>query len=360
MTASPVDAAEPELGLAVVRARYPQRRGTIGLRGERSPLSWEQSAPPVRTEGDVLVWELQVPAGSTLEAKLVRADGAWAFGRNLVLAGGDDVTLSPSFETSRGALEPWQRVETAAGPLDVRIYLPPSYREQDASSYPVIYAQDAQALWSDEPDPFGNWDLDRVLDGLLELGSMREVLIVSIRTAERRIEQLSPVPDPRFGGGGGEAHLRAITEGLKPWVDRTYRTRPGRDDTALLGSSMGGLFSFYAAWTRPDLFGKAMCLSSSFWWADRWAIHTVQGPTCPVPRPHFYLDSGAAQSPFEQDQNHRDGLHHTQAMSRAMVAHCYARGQDLDVLSFAGLRHDPTSWSARVAVPLQLMFPRRT
>ena len=76
-------------------------------------------------------------------------------------------------------------------------------------------------------------------------------------------------PDSKYGGGRAAEHLEAITSVLKPRIDAELRTRVGREDTALIGSSLGGLFSFYAAWTRPDVFGKAICLSSSFWWANR-------------------------------------------------------------------------------------------
>jgi predicted alpha/beta superfamily hydrolase len=348
--------------LARLTVRYPRRRGAVGIRGDTAPLDWQRSAAPVRTEedGDVSVFEVRVPTGKTVEVKLVREDGAWAFGRNLVLVGGDDVAMAPSFEAHGDRLEDWARVDTPSGEQWVRVWLPPSYEEQDHATYPVIYAQDGQALWSDGNDPYGLWELDRVLHQLVELGSMREVIVVSIATAERRIERLSPTPDPHHGGGEAPEHLRAMLEGIKPWADARYRTRPERESTALLGSSMGGLFSFWATWTRPDVFGMAMCLSSSFWWADRWMVQRVQEPWCPAPRPRVYLDSGAAKSSLEQDSNLRDGLHHTQAMARALIHHCYGRGHDLDVLSFAGLRHDPTSWSARVAVPLQLMFPRIT
>jgi len=32
-----------------------------------------------------------------------------------------------------------------------------------------------------------------------------------------------------------------VVEELKPEIDRRFRTSPGRDDTMVLGSSMGGL-----------------------------------------------------------------------------------------------------------------------
>ena len=236
--------------------------------------------------------------------------------------------------------------------------LPPSYDEQTSCRYPVLYAQDGQSLWSDGDDPFGLWNLDHVLDALWDVRALEELIVVSIDTKERRLERLGPVRDAEHGGGEGPAHLAAITAVLKPMIDRTLRTRPDRASTAILGSSLGGLFSFWAAWSRPDVFGAAMCLSPSFWWGNRWALRHVSRGVCPAPRPRLYLDSGAAASEHEFEGGTRDGMHHTRAMFRALVAHCYEPGQDLQVLAFTGHNHEAASWAARIAVPLQLAFPR--
>lgn len=46
---------------------------------------------------------------------------------------------------------------------------------------------------------------------------------------------------------------------VKPELDAKFRTARERESTGILGSSMGGLFAFFAAWTRPDMFRKAAC-----------------------------------------------------------------------------------------------------
>lgn len=339
---------------------YPAARGRVGIRGGTAPLSWESTREPDAREGDRSVFRIPVPSGRTVEVKLVREDGAWAFGRNLVLGGGDELQIHPSFDRESGRVTAPEALPLRRGShLVYRLYLPPSYDEQVRARYPVVYAQDGQALWSDGRDPFGVWGLEHILDGLFALGAMKQAIVVSIDTSVERIERLSPVPDPVHGGGGAPAHLAAIVDELKPEIDRRFRTRAASKHTVALGSSMGGLFSFWASWTRPDVFGKAICLSSSFWWADRFALKLVQEPVCPVPRPRLYIDSGASLDPFARDADERDGIHDTQAVQRALLHHCFARGDDLDVLSFAGLRHDASSWAARVAIPLQLMFARR-
>ncbi len=346
---------------ATIRATYPTRPGALRLRGEAPGLEWNADQFPDVLEGDTCVFHVQVPPGEAVEIKLVRDDGTWMYGRNAVVGCGEVLELYPTFDHPGGRLTEVAELEVPEGrALRFRVLLPPSYEEQPALRYPVMYVQDGQSVWSDSTDPFGSWGLDHVMDELWELGAMAEIIIVSIETAADRLSLLGPAPDRNYGGGEAGAHLSAIADRLKPHLDETYRTRPDRACTTLMGSSMGGLFSFYAAWERPEIFGGAICLSPSFWWADRFMVRRVSGGTCPLPRPRLYLDSGAATSAHEEDSATRDGIHTTRALHRALVIHCYEPDDDLYLLSWAGHRHDPDSWAARVAVPLQLFHPRRT
>jgi enterochelin esterase-like enzyme len=52
-----------------------------------------------------------------------------------------------------------------------------------------------------------------------------------------------------------------MVETLKPRVDREFRTLRGPEDTAVMGSSMGGLMAFYAIAEYPDIFGQAAAVS---------------------------------------------------------------------------------------------------
>jgi predicted alpha/beta superfamily hydrolase len=339
----------------IVEVVYPPHRGVIGIRGSHAPLSWEETTPPTTSHGDRHVFDLRVPNGETLELKLVRDEDEWAQGRNYSVHAGDHLHLEPAFEHAGSSLLEIRQIGTGESALSYDVLLPPSYGEQESKRYPVLYAQDGQSLWTSSNDPFGVWGLDATLDQLLDLAVIDEIIVVSVHTAESRLERLSPVPDPEHGGGGGAAHLSAIADVLKPLIDAEFRTRPGRADTCVMGSSMGGLFAFYAAWNRPEIFGKAICLSSSFWWANRHMIRSIDA--APTPRPTIYLDSGAAVHAEELRASAHDGFHHTRAMHRALGRVGYQPGVDLHRLTFPGQAHDASSWAARVSIPLQLLFP---
>jgi predicted alpha/beta superfamily hydrolase len=358
--AEPADAAA-HTDTATIIAVYPPARGRIALRGSLPPLGWRHDVSPDHVDGARSVFRVPLRHGDTAEVKLVRDDGAWMVGRNAVVGCGDTVELRPSFDRTHGVVTPARTLDVPGyGALRFRAMLPPGYDEQPDQRYPVLYVQDGQAVWSDGADPFGVWNLDHVLNELWDLGALEHLIVVSIDTADDRLARLSPVADPTYGGGGGQAHLDAIIGALKPLVDGELRTRRDRAATALLGSSMGGLFSLWAAWTRADVFGAAICLSPSLWWADRWMLRQIQRGACPAPRPRLYLDSGAARSALERDASTRDGVHNTRATYRALLDHCYAAGNDLHVLAFVDHHHDARSWAGRIAVPLQMAFPRAT
>ncbi len=350
---------KPTLGIierlkraTIIEVVYPKERGPIGLRGSVRPLSWTKTTPPTATLGDRSVFELAIPDGEMVDVKLVRGNDEWAHGRNYTLHAGDHLHLRPAFERTTCQLLPPVVLPASPWPLRYRVLLPPSYDEQRAQHYPVLYAQDGQALWSTSSDPFGVWTLDTVIDQLLEIAVMSELIVVGIDTSEARMDRLGPAPDPTFGGGRAAEHLEAITRVLKPRIDAEFRTRVGREDTAAIGSSLGGLFAFYAAWTAPEVFGKAICLSSSFWWANRYMIRNAN--VAPSPRPTIYLDSGVS---LRADAPSQDGFQHTRSMQRALVRAGYTSGDDLHRLAFPGQAHSTAAWAARVAIPLQLLFP---
>jgi len=352
--------------LTTIDVVYPSDYGVIALRGDTPPLSWESSLLPTSItrspDGDRHRFELDIPEGELIEWKPIRDDALWSCERNYTMLAGESLTVSPYFHHATGLLktnEPVLYSPELGFDIHFRVFLPPSYEEHHTKRYPVLYAQDGQALFAASPDPGDphSWRMDEALNELYEYGVIEEIIVVAVTTKERRIEMLSPTADRTYGGGRADDFLRFIGETLKPHVDRTWRTRPERESTAIIGASMGGLFAFYGAWTRSDLFGRAACMSASFWWDDRRMLHLVQ-QFCPATRPWLYIDSGAALSQFEQDANVRDGFQHTQAVCKALHSACYDPGVNLVSLAYAGFQHDASAWAARLAIPLQLLFPR--
>ena len=144
------------------------------------------------------------------------------------------------------------------------VYLPKGY-ETSAQKYPVIYMHDAQNLFDSQTSYVGEWNVDETLDSL-----NAKVIVIGIEHGgEKRIDELTPFKHEKYGGGQANAYLDFIVNTLKPKIDATYRTKTNAKNTAMIGSSLGGLVSFYAAVKYPEVFGKIGCFSPAFWFCRK-------------------------------------------------------------------------------------------
>ena len=146
------------------------------------------------------------------------------------------------------------------------IYLPPNYQESK-ERYPVLYMHDGQNLFDESTAYAGEWRIDETLNKLSEKQGF-EVIVVGIDNGqETRMNEYSPWDNSKFGIGEGEAYVQFIVNTLKPYIDDEFRTLPEKENTGIMGSSMGGLISHYAGLTYPDVFTKIGVFSPSFWYA---------------------------------------------------------------------------------------------
>ncbi len=171
----------------------------------------------------------------------------------------------------------------------LRLYLPPSYEGNPGKRYPVIYMHDAQNLFDDATSFAGEWGVDETLDELARTRGF-EAIVVGIDNGQaERIHELSPWTNPKYGPAQGEQYMAFVVDVVKPWIDEHYRTLTGRDDTAIVGSSMGGLISQYALIRYPQVFGKAAILSPSYWFSSEVYAQTAAHPWPPGTRTYFYI-----------------------------------------------------------------------
>ena len=171
----------------------------------------------------------------------------------------------------------------------LRLYLPPSYESSTTKRYPVIYMHDGQNLFDDATSFAGEWGVDETLD---EFARMRgfEVIVVGIDNggAERNHE-LSPWSNPQIDPAQGEQYMAFVVDVVKPFIDAHYRTRPDRADTAMIGSSLGGLVTHYALLRYPQVFGKAAIFSPSYWVSNEVYTQTAAHPWPADTRVYFYI-----------------------------------------------------------------------
>ena len=135
------------------------------------------------------------------------------------------------------------------------LYLPPDY-ENSGKNYPVLYMQDGQNVFDAATSFSGEWQVDEALNRLFEDGDEGVIVVAIDNGGVSRLDEYTPWANPTYGGGGGDAYVNFIVETLKPYVDEHYRTKSGREFTGIMGSSLGGLISLYAAIEHQDVFSK--------------------------------------------------------------------------------------------------------
>jgi len=155
------------------------------------------------------------------------------------------------------------------------VYLPPNY-ETSSHKFPVIYMHDAQNLFDSKTSYNGEWNVDESLNELYK-NTNKSFIVVGIENGEHeRMNEYTPWPNKNYGGGKGAEYIRFIVHNLKPYIDSTYRTKPQQKYTGLIGSSLGGLISYYGGLKYPDIFGKIGALSTSFWFSNQVVDFAIQ------------------------------------------------------------------------------------
>lgn len=147
------------------------------------------------------------------------------------------------------------------------MYFPPGY-ENSGINYPVLYMHDGQNLFDASTAFSGEWEVDETLNTLSSQGRHVPLVVGIDNGGGDRIGEYTPWANAQYGGGDGEKYLQFIVETLKPYIDQNYRTLSDRENTGILGSSLGGLISHYGALKYQNVFSKAGLFSPSYWYSD--------------------------------------------------------------------------------------------
>jgi S-formylglutathione hydrolase FrmB len=285
----------------------------------------------------------------------------------------------PAAAQTDGRLVDWESVASAhVGPRNVTIWLPPGY-DANRRRYPVIYMHDGQNVFVPGRAYGGaEWGIDEALSAMVASRETRGAIVVGIWNTPLRGREYLPAgwvarlpAETRarieeFHGGPSlaDAYLRFIALELKPRIDREFRTRRDRRNTAIMGSSMGGLISLYALGEYPQVFGSAAALSIHWPLANpveatpdepRLVIDAVgqwlaASPIDPA-RNRLYVDTGtvnldATYAPYAD-------RFRPLMVSRGWYPGCRAREQVV-----VGGDHNEAAWRARVDQPLSFLLER--
>jgi len=250
---------------------------------------------------------------------------------------------------------------TGLAPRNLSVWLPPGYA-RSKQRYPVIYAQDGQNLFDPATAFIGvDWGLDLAMGRLLAEGVPPAIIVGIWNTPQRYREYdceqvfatiLSPDEQrgyrQEFGEPLGDSYLDFLVNELKPYIDRTYRTRQELAATFLLGSSMGAIISLYGICRHPEHFGAAACLSTHWPTCRGMFPAYLSGHPLDPSRSRLYFDHGsegleAEYRPYQQQ------------VDRLLQRQGYA-ADSCQSLTFAGADHSERSWRQRADAPLRFLL----
>lgn len=322
-----------------LRVRYPPGRGAIVL---RTDLDWERDVEPcaVDDDGATSRFVLEARRPFLYFKPLLRqgSDLRWAVGPNALVSLTSDAVAEvyPHFdEPATGSFSPLVELDsTILGRKHiVHVYVPPGYHENTLRRYPVFYMQDGRNLFFPEEAFLGReWGVDEALHLLDTMSAVERVVVVGVFSGDRMGEYTKP---------GYEFYARSVVREIKPEVERRLRVLATPRETGVLGSSLGGVASFYMAFEHSDAFGYAGCMSSTFSHRDDLVERVLAEPKRAA---KFYLDSGWPGDNYEV----------TLAMAMALQRRGYRPREDFLQLAFPLEEHDERAWGRRLHLPLQL------
>ena len=293
----------------------------------------------------------------------------------------DPTGMTP--ELSEGRVIAWRSLDGgAAGPMTVWVWLPPGYDAAKGKRFPVLYMHDGQNLFDKKLTNYNQeWQIDEAIPRLVRQGDLRNWIVVGVQSPRSRYralfpQKIFPLMTPGFqqrvtsleDGGpradfAGDAYLKFMVETVKPRVDRDFRTLKGPEDTAVMGSSMGGLMAFYAMAEYPEVFGQAAAVSMHVALASSSEKNFDHAKAAADAAEAFrkYLATSRMKPGFnrlyiDHGTGTLDGSYGPYSTALVPVLQAAGwKGSNFMFRTYAGAEHNETAWAQRVDIPLAFL-----
>lgn len=235
--------------------------------------------------------------------------------------------IVPNPKNPSGTVEKYTfRSELLKSERVLSVYTPPGYRA-DGPPYALVVVFDGAAYLSVVPTP-------TILDNLIATGQIPPTVAVFVTNPSQEARNKELPPNPDFAD--------FLAKELIPWVHSHFNATTDPSMTVVAGSSFGGLAATYAGLRHPEVFGRVLCQSGSFWWAPGraadptpdattetgWlAKEFIKSPVLPL---KFWMEAGV----FEVDSMGIGGS--ILETSRQMRDVLLAKGYEVQYQQFAG------------------------
>ena len=231
-------------------------------------------------------------------------------------------------------------------PRDIIVWLPPSYFKIDNKKYPVLYMHDGQNIIDPATSTFGyDWRVDEVADSLIKFGLMEEIIIVGIYNTSDRTNEYTHT-------AVGYTYMNFIVNKLKPFIDSQYRTLSNPENTAVCGSSAGGLITLMMVWNYPNVFSNGACFSSAFKTKKLNYVDTILNYSGKKKNIKLYIDNGGMGIDAKL-------LSGNDEMIAALNKKGYELGKDIIYFVDKNAAHSEIAWASRIWRPLVFFFGKK-
>jgi enterochelin esterase family protein len=210
----------------------------------------------------------------------------------------------------------------------VWLYTPPATARAEPNGLLVLF--DGETYLNAIPTP-------TILDNLLADGLVAPLVAVLVDSLDEETRDRELPCYPPF--------VAFLADELLPWVRKRARVASDPARTIVGGASYGGLAAAFAALSRPDLFGKVLSQSGSFWWKPdddaehEWlARQFVAAPMLPI---EFYLSVGLREAKARITP-------HQLVVNRHMRDVLRAKGYTVHYAESDG-GHEPRAWRDTLA-----------
>ncbi len=384
----PAQESSAECCTATIRALVPDGTDTVYLAGNLPELGpWRPDGLAMTGEGRERVAEVNAPEGMTFEYKFTL--GTWdreALGTSGTIMPNNQLLIAGNVEASHeiadfkkdpkeyfadwegsgveGRLVYWSDLDSEhLGPTrHVEIWLPPGYDDAPSTRYPVLYMHDGQNLFDPRIANTGvDWGVDEAVVELVEEGTIPPIIVVGVWNTADRGSEYSP-------WHGAPDYARFLIEELMPRVNAEFRTLTGPENTAVMGSSMGGLLSFYLVTNHPGVFGACGCISTHFPLSEAAVAEyfpAVDTPENPDETPYIVRDiergltvPDGARYWFDYGTEGLDAEYRPthEAVRAWLLEQGLVEKVDFVIRPYEGADHNETSWRARLRDPLTFLF----
>lgn len=370
-------------------AEVPEGTGTLYLSGSLPELGpWDPAGLAMTGDGVERSATVHAPMGAEVEYKFtlgkwdyeeLGADGQVPANHRIIVDGDlevehdivafkDPMRWIEDVEGSgvEGRLIYWTDVESRfLGPTrHVEIWLPPGYDDDPDARYPVLYMSDGQNLFDPRIANTGvDWGVDESVVRLVEAGVIPPIIVVGAWSTDQRAPEYSP-------WHGAPEYARFLIEELMPRVNAEFRTLTGPENTAAMGSSMGGLLSYYLVTYHPEAFGACGCVSTHFplseavWTqvtngeggeADEapddtpYIVRDIEGGLTVPEGARYWFDYGTEGLDSQYGPTH-------DAVREWLLGQGLVEGEDFVIREYEGATHNEASWRARLDDPMTFLF----